>query len=189
MLNTKHCGKTVFKKHSLKKHWFIAFLQRPRVVGNITPILQTRKLIHQEMKYLAISHVIKTGAQQKLNFCNQNPVLLTILSLWGFVNWNYSWPSGCWHISSGLMEWEPIHNLSQKKKYFLHLNPWQLNPLAAAVGMMWEEKWHVCEYYIIFGSIKWIFILKVVAGILSGLAGCQGQLNFSTKPFGFIQAF
>lgn len=137
------------------------------------------------------SHVIKTGAQQKLNFCNQNPVLLTILSLWGFVNWNYTWPSGCWHISSGLMEWEPIHNLSQKKKYFLHLNPWQLNPLAAPVGMMWEEKWHVCEYYIIFGSIKWIFILKdkVVAGILSGLAGCQGQLNFSTKPFGFIQAF
>lgn len=51
---------------------------------------------------------------------------------------------------------------------------------------MLEEKWHVCEYYIIFGSTKLIFIFrdKIFPGVLSGLAGCQGPLNFSTHPFG-----
>lgn len=50
---------------------------------------------------------------------------------------------------------------------------------------MLEEKWHVCEYYIIFGSTKLIFIFrdKTFPRVLSRLAGCRGQLSLSTHFF------
>lgn len=67
---------------------------------------------------------------------------------------------------------------------------WQLNPFSSiSGGITEEEKWHVGEYYIIFGSSELIFIFrdKIFPGALSGWAGSQKLLNASTDTLGFIQ--
>lgn len=111
---------------------------------------------------LTMFHVIKTGSAGIWTS------VIKILHCWPFCHLGGKRTKavpdldGWWHISTRLMEWEPIHNLSwNEKKNAPSVLPLTSEPLLAAWGgIMLEEKWHVCEYYIFFGSTILIFIFR-----------------------------
>ena len=95
----------------------IESLQRPCVVGNIPPHFTDDKAeAPGDDVGLSVSHIIKLGDSRSWTS------VIKILCYKPFHHHGGKWTeatpdlSGWWHISTGLAEWEPIHNLSQKKK-------------------------------------------------------------------------